>query len=255
MANKHTQELSQAAEEARKKLDALSQQGPGAYQSSYGAQIDALMQQLDNRPGFQYDPNGDPLYQQYRQQYERQGKAAMADAMGNAAALTGGYGNSYAATAGNQAYQAYLSKVQDALPALYQAAYSRYQDEGEALEGQLARLQGKESAAYSAWQEQVRQHEAAKDQALDYWRYLNDAAYQAQQDELAQQHWQKEHELKQKEFNMKYAPPAPIVRRVVRTVKEKPDEKKPSSSKPRRIRPQKSTSMLRPVALGSPGKL
>ena len=120
----------------------------------------------------------------------------MEDTVGTAAGLTGGYGSSYATTAGSQAYQAYLSKMQDVVPSLYAAAYSRYQDEGSALEKQLEQMKTQESSAYSKWKDQVQQHQAAQNQAMDYWRYLNDAAYQAQQDELAQQNWQREFDLK-----------------------------------------------------------
>ena len=196
---KTAEQLYAQAQEAQKQLEQLQAQRPGAYESSYGAQIDALMAQLDSRPGFTYDVNGDPLYRQYAEQYQRQGKAAMEDTLGAAAGLTGGYGSSYAATAASQAYQQYLSGMQDVAPALYAAAYARYQDEGTALEKQLERLQGLESNAYGAWQAQVQANQAAQAQALDYWRYLNDAAYQAQQDEQAQANWQQE-------FNAKYPP-------------------------------------------------
>lgn len=145
---KTAEQLYAQAQEAQKQLEQLQAQQPGAYESSYGAQIDALMAQLDSRPGFTYDVNGDPLYRQYAEQYQRQGKAAMEDTLGAAAGLTGGYGSSYATTAASQAYQQYLSGMQDVAPALYAAAYARYQDEGTALEKQLERLQGLESNAY-----------------------------------------------------------------------------------------------------------
>ena len=56
------------------------------------------------------------LYRQYESAYRRGGKQAMEDTMANAAALTGGYGNSYASTAGNQAYQSYLAELNQILP-------------------------------------------------------------------------------------------------------------------------------------------
>lgn len=96
---KTAEQLYAQAQEAQKQLEQLRAQQPGAYESSYGAQIDALIAQLDSRPGFSYDVNGDPLYRQYAEQYQRQGKAAMEDTLGAAAGLTGGYGSSYATTA------------------------------------------------------------------------------------------------------------------------------------------------------------
>ena len=86
-----------------------------------------------NRADFSYDVNGDALYQQYKDQYINQGRLAMMDTMGQAATMTGGYGNSYAATVGNQAYQGYLQKLNEVVPDLYNMAYNMYLQEGEDL--------------------------------------------------------------------------------------------------------------------------
>lgn len=83
--------------------------------------------------GFSYDLAGDALFQQYKDNYMKQGQMAMQDTMGRAAAMTGGYGNSYAATAGNQAYQAYLGQMNNAIPEFYQMAYDRYRQQGADL--------------------------------------------------------------------------------------------------------------------------
>ena len=45
---------------------------------------------------FSYDPSADPLYHHYAAAYTRGGKQAMEDTLASAAALTGGYGSSYA---------------------------------------------------------------------------------------------------------------------------------------------------------------
>ena len=63
-------QLAVEAEQARQRLAEVQQQAPGAYQSGYGAQIDALLAKLDSRPGFQYDLQGDALYRQYQRQYQ-----------------------------------------------------------------------------------------------------------------------------------------------------------------------------------------
>lgn len=101
----------------------------GNYGGDYSGQIADLYNQIMNRPKFSYDPNTDPLYNAYRQQYMQNGQLAMRDAMGTAAGLTGGYGNSWGDTAGFQAYQAYLQALNGVLPELEQTAYGRYQDE------------------------------------------------------------------------------------------------------------------------------
>ena len=94
---------------------------------------DEALQSYLNRPDFQYDANGDALYRHYKDRYTQLGKRAMQDTMGQASALTGGYGSSYAQNVGQQAYQSYLSKADDVIPELYQLAYDRYRDKGDRL--------------------------------------------------------------------------------------------------------------------------
>ena len=98
-------------------------------QGAYDQAMDAIL----NRKGFSYDLNGDALYQQYKDNYITQGKQAMMDAAGQAAAMTGGYGNSYAQTVGQQTYQGYLQGLNDKIPELYQMALDRYNSEGDRL--------------------------------------------------------------------------------------------------------------------------
>lgn len=106
------------------------------------AQLQALLDQILNRPNFKYDLDSDMLYQQYRDQYQRLGQQAMQDTMGQAATMTGGYGNSYAATAGNQEYQQYLTQLNNIVPELYDRAYNRYNQDYQALMDQYSLLMG-----------------------------------------------------------------------------------------------------------------
>lgn len=104
---------------------------------------------LQNYKKFSYDFNADPLYQNYKDQYVQAGQMAMQDTMGNAAALSGGYGNSYAATAGNQAYQQYLTQLNNVIPELYQAAYTRYNDDRNNARANYEMMKGLADDAYS----------------------------------------------------------------------------------------------------------
>ena len=101
--------------------------------SPYVQQLNTLYDQIMNRKPFQYDLNGDLLYQQMADQYTQLGRQASADAMGQAAALTGGYGNSYATQVGNQANQQYLTMLNQNIPELWDRAYQAYLNEGDQL--------------------------------------------------------------------------------------------------------------------------
>lgn len=129
-----------------------------------------LLNQYTSREPFTYDVTGDGLYQQYANQYQRLGNQAMQDTLAQAAGLTGGYSSSYAQSAGQQAYQGYLDKLNDIVPELYGQAYSRYAAEGDRI-ANAAQL-----AAQGYGQEQT-----------DYWNNLNYWQNQAQNEQ--NQYW------------------------------------------------------------------
>lgn len=164
------------------------------YTSPYQDQIDALLSQIQNRPDFSYNYVEDPTYEIYRDQYTREGNLAMRDAIGNSAALSGGYGNSYGTTAGSQAYQAYLGQLNAIVPELEQLAYQRYQDEGTDLYNQLSALSALENAAYGQYRDSVGD-------------YYNDyqLAYQEYSDALAQQNYQNEFDYQRGQDNLAYS--------------------------------------------------
>ena len=110
------------------------------YKDSFSGQLQDLYNQIVNRDKFSYDVNSDALYQQYKDQYVQQGKMAMQDTMGQAAALTGGYGSSYAQGVGQQAYQGYLQQLNDRVPELYDRALAQYNQEGQNMLNQYAML-------------------------------------------------------------------------------------------------------------------
>lgn len=97
------------------------------------AELERLYAAITGRPAFSYDPASDPVYNSYAQSYQRRGRLAMRDTMGQAAALTGGYGSSYAQSVGQQQYDSYLQSLGEALPELYGMAWQRYNAEGDAL--------------------------------------------------------------------------------------------------------------------------
>lgn len=103
-----------------------------AYQRA-NDQATAIYDKIMNRGEFTFDLNKDKLYQQYRDLYAQMGRGAMEDTMGQAAALTGGYGSTYSQNAGQQAYNSYLQKLNEVVPELYNAAYNRYNQEGQNL--------------------------------------------------------------------------------------------------------------------------
>ena len=139
--------------------------------SQWSSPLDDAADKYLNREKFQYDVNEDALYHQYKDLYTMQGQQAMVDTMGQAATLTGGYGNSYAQTAGQQAYQGHIQKLGEVVPELYQLALDKYKMEGDQARDRASFLAQMDDRDYSRW-ESERNFQYQKDQdAEDKRRY------------------------------------------------------------------------------------
>lgn len=144
----------------------LEKNKPDEFESKYEDQISSILDNIMNRPKFSYtseDMVNDDLYKMYRDQYMRQGNLAMRDTMGNAASLTGGYGNTYASAAGQQAYDNYVSMLNDKALDFYDRAYQRYNDEGQNLYNQMNVVTGLDNTDY----------QRHRDTVSDYYNDLN----------------------------------------------------------------------------------
>ena len=210
---------SDAVTQAQQALQNQQANKPGAYQSQFQAGIDDLLGQIQNRPEFQYDVNADALYQQVAQNYMQQGLKAMMDTMGQAAALTGGYGNSYAETAGQQAYNNHLLGLTEMVPQFQQMALQQYQMEGDELMDRYALMQQQEETAYGRYQDDLNRYYAELDRLqaaydnerdydygrfsdernFDYGKYMDDLNYQYQvgRDQVADDQWLKQLQYQQ----------------------------------------------------------
>jgi hypothetical protein len=181
---------------AQNYLQSIIDSKPGSYESKYTDQLQGLYDRIMNREKFSYDLNGDMLYRQYADQYTRQGRMAMQDTMGQAATLTGGYGNSYAQTAGQQVFQGYLQQLNNMVPELANAAYNRYAQEGNELQNQYALAQSAEQLDYGRYQDAVSQWQNERAYAQDAYNtaYSQDYTDYTNRMNLAQQTLQMERE-------------------------------------------------------------
>ena len=153
--------------------DILAQR-PDDYQSQYKGTIDNLLDQIVNRKDFSYDFNADPLYQNYKNQYMQAGKTAMKDTIAQASALTGGYGNTYAETAGSQAYQNYLKQLNDRIPELQRLAMEKYQMEGQDLQNKYGAVGSQEDREFGQWNSKMGIWQNDRSYGLDAYKTMWD---------------------------------------------------------------------------------
>lgn len=126
--------------------------------SATEAALKAALGDIQNYGDFSYDLNADMLYQNALDNYMMLGQQAMVDTTANAASLTGGYGNSYAASVGNQAYQDYITQANNMIPQFQQMALNTWQSGldrrmgvYDAVSRQLANELSIEDMAFAIW--------------------------------------------------------------------------------------------------------
>ena len=216
-------EKSQAVQSAEKALGEWEGNQPDQYESKYSDEIEALLSDILNREEFSYNMNADPMYQQYRQQYTENGKKAMMDTVGQATALTGGYGNSYAVTAGSEAYDEYLNALNDVALDLRDRAYLQYTDQGDKMLEDITLLRSLDGDDYSKYLGKLENYYADGEYLLnklvsmsdaefdaflaevDQWENDRDYDFKKYQDDLDRQEFEKEMAFKKAEAERQQA--------------------------------------------------
>lgn len=184
--------------QAQQQLDQQQAMRPADYQSQWADRIGQKADEILNRKPFEYDVNADALYQQYVDNYVRNGRLAMMDTVGQASQLTGGYGNSYANMAGQQVYQQYLAGLTDKIPELQRAALDRYNAEGDRMVQEYGLMADRENQDYSRYQDQYSQW-------MNWTNYLANRLDNAQQQDYSMFANEREAEMADWQYQQKLA--------------------------------------------------
>lgn len=214
---------SEAVNQAAQMLSEQMAKAPGQYNSPWSTQLNETLDKILNREKFSYDFNGDAFYQQYKDKFTQQARMASEDAVARASAMTGGYGNSYAATTGAQAFNEQMGQLNDIIPELYQMAYDKYAREGQDLKDAYSLLAAREAEAYGKYRDEKADYLTERDyltgrleseKADDYNRFVDDRnfgygqyvddrnfGYGANRDTVADKKWQSEFDLAVDQYN------------------------------------------------------
>lgn len=202
---------SDAVKQAQAALQKQQEAKPGEYTSKWQGQIDDTLGKLLNREEFKYDINEDALYQQAAQRYIQQGRKAMMDTIGQAQAMTGGYGNSYAESVGQQAYHGYLEGLNDQIPEFYQLALNRYLTEGDQLKERYGLLTDQENQDYGRYRDNLTDWNAELDRLYQQWMNERSYDYGMYSDEQAYNQWLYEFLENQRRYDQEWAAAHPVV--------------------------------------------
>lgn len=196
---------SDAVKSWREQMESHAGLKPADYVSQYQPQINSTLDSILNRKDFQYDVNGDALYQQYKDRYVNLGQQAMMDTMGQAAKLTGGYGNSNAQMVGQQAYQGYLQGLTDKIPELAQMAQQRYAQQGQDLYQKYGLLNTHEQNAYQNWQNMYNQWLTERDYLSGRYDTERGYDYGTYRDSVADEQWKAQFDEDLRRFELQWA--------------------------------------------------
>ena len=107
--------------------DTIAGMGGGpAYESPYASQLQQVIAGIGSSKWEGWDKDKDESYQALRKQHLREADRTQEDVLGAYAQNTGGIAGSSAITAASQAADYEKSKLNDAVPRLYENAYGRY---------------------------------------------------------------------------------------------------------------------------------
>ena len=203
-----------AAQQAQAALQQLQAQKPQGYTSKYGAQLEGILQELQGKK-FNYSLNGDAFFNALKDSKMQAAKQASLDAMGQAAGLTGGYGNSAAQLAANQVYQQNLLSLNDDAMDAYRLALQQFQMEQQGMGDQFGRLLQMENADYGKYRDTVSDFNTERGYLTDlynteeergYNRYMNDLDYYTKLAQIENADYRSEQERQEaiRQFQLQY---------------------------------------------------
>lgn len=213
MAQKKEYTPSQAVTEAAQAVKTQAASKP-EYTSAYESALNDTMEKILSQKDFSYRLDGDALYRQYKNQAVNNGRLAMQDAMGQAAALTGGYGNSYAQSVGQQAYAQELDSLSEKIPELYNLAMEQYKLKSQTLQDKYSTLANAEDSAYSRYSSSLSAWQKEAEQLWEQYADTAESDYDAYRDEIADWQWQQERDESKRRYDQEWEAEHPTVQSV-----------------------------------------
>lgn len=173
-------------------------------QNDYGSKIDIMLNNLMKSRISDYDPEDDPLFQAYKEQYSVAGDNAMKNTMSAATGITGGRLNSWATSAGQQAKSSFDKKLMAQIPALANADYSKQQAERQNQITALQTLLQMDDRNYSRSRDSIMDdryadeiaYSKSRDLKSDQ-RYDDEFAYKMSRDDISDEKWKSEFDAKE----------------------------------------------------------
>lgn len=146
------------------------------YNNAYTDDIKSTVKELSDRD-FSYDVNNDEAYKRYRDSVKNSAELALADAMGIASYLTGGYTSSYAQLAGQAAYADTMKSADEKISDFYKEAYNRYTEETDNIEDRLEILLDMDDTEWDRYIDMLDEYNNEGEMLFEQLRNLSDEEF------------------------------------------------------------------------------
>ena len=165
-----------AVKKASDSIAKWQEKRPASYNNSYSDEINGLLSDLLGMD-FSYDPENDLAYKLIRDENRKAARLAMEDTLGKATAMTGGYSNTYAQGAAQQAFAGELSKAADYIPELYEAAYGRFSDDRDSLSDSIKLLSDLSSEEFDKYTALMKQYFSEGEMLFDNYKWESEEEF------------------------------------------------------------------------------
>lgn len=158
---------------------------PGSFEGKYTAQLDALYDRITNEERFSYDADTDPMYRMYERMYREKGENGLRDSMAAANTRTGGYGSSYAVSAGRAAYGSAMNELTQIVPELRAQAMETDAAERSLLRERYGLMSETDTNDYARYRDRVNDWQNERAYAASSYENAYTADYGAWRDRLS----------------------------------------------------------------------
>ena len=146
------------------------------YNASYREDIANAKYELSNRE-FSYDINSDEEYLRYRDSVKNNAELALADAMGVASSLNGGFNTSYAQLVGQAAYTETMKAADEMIPQFYKEAYDRFSEETDNIEDRLDILLDMDDSEWDRYVDMLDEYNGEGERLFEQIRDMSDEEF------------------------------------------------------------------------------
>lgn len=166
---------------------------------------DKVLESIVNKQPFSYDASADPVYQAYAKEYQALGEKSKADTLRDVSTLNGSSTVAdYAQIAAQQAQNTYRQQMSTVIPALEEAAYSRWKGKSQMEQSNYSLLRDDEDTKYGRQRDRVSDNQYKYQADRNRYEWNKTFNYGKKRDKVGDKQWGKQFSWQKTMDNREY---------------------------------------------------